>query len=167
MGKRAASDHRGDMPSLTPTAPSLQYGTIIVIDIDRMGDIVEERGLNPYKPNDITGRLSMLVDSLARRWNMVVVYGLDWDRGTEEAVLEAPGVDPGELRGDLLRIAVEMKSVGASVTIVAVTGPVSGRPARERREAYTGPRRRAKRILEMLKRRGGSTVYIDGEIFNV
>ncbi len=168
MKRRAAIEEPDDWPSLTLTPRAgLVEGTIVIIDLDRFGEFVRERGLSEYSPNDVTGLLSRLVEDLARRWGGVILYGLDWERGTEEAVVEIPGVEASELAGDLLRIAREVCEEGASVTIVAVTGLVgAGRPV-GRREAYRGSpdRVRALRLLRRLKRRGGGVVYVDGSEF--
>jgi len=141
------------------------WGSIVLLDLDRFGEYVERMGLSEYSPNVVTGTLSALVEGLARRFHAVIVYGLDWERGTEEAVLEIPGVEARELEGELVRVAEEILRLGASITIVALTGYIYGAPARSRREAYRGPlRSRAKRILESLKRRCGGVVYIDGVV---
>lgn len=141
------------------------WGSLVVMDLDRFEEYVVTMGYSEYSPNIITGTLSALVEEFARKFQAVIVYGLDWRRGTEEAVLEVPGVDAGELEVDLVRIAEEIARLGASITIVAITGYVTCTPARSRREAYEGPlRSRAKRILESLKRRCGGMVYVDGVI---
>lgn len=138
-------------------------GAIVIIDLDSFEDYTRAKGLDPYRPNDVTGLLSALVEGLARKWQGVVVYGLDWDRGTEEAVIEFPLVQAEELEYDLRMIAESICRAGVGVSIVAVTGPVTGKPARNRREAYDGYRRRAKRLLERVKSRGGG-LYIDGRL---
>ena len=139
-------------------------GTIIIIDIDKMEETVDERGWSRYRPNPATGRLTGLVERFASRWGARVLYGLDYDRGTEEAVMEIPLVDPWEVERDLVEIAKSMEEEGVTVTIVAVSGPVGVDKPRDRREAYSGPRRRVARILRSLKRRGGAVVYIEGRI---
>ncbi len=145
-------------------AERVVYGTIIIIDIDRMEETVRERGWSRYKPNPATGRLTGLVEALASKWGARVLYGLDTERGTEEAVIEVPLVEPWELESDLIEIARSMEEEGVTVTIVAVRGPVGVDKPRDRREAYSGPRRRVARILRRLKRIGGAMVYIEGRI---
>ncbi len=144
-------------------ARGLVEGTIVVIDLDSFGEVVEERGWSQYKPNPATGLLTHLVEMLVAKWRAVVVYGLDWERGTEEAVLEIPYTEPSELRRDLEEIRREVNRLGVGVTIVAVRGIVGLGPARNRREAYYGTpdRARAVAVLKKLKRRGGNTVYIE------
>ena len=163
MRRRAAREEGGDWPSLTLT-PRLVEGTIVIIDLDRFGDYVRERGLSEYNPNDVTGLLSSLVEDLARKWGGVIIYGLNWARGTEEAVIEFPGVNAEELRGDLERIAREICGQEASATIVALTAHTGPARPQERREAYQSstPRRTAARILRKLKAKGGGYLYING-----
>lgn len=165
MGKRAAREARaGDRPSLTPT-PHLPPGTVVVIDLDRFEEVTRKRGYDEYKPNDVTGRLSALVEGFARRWQAVVVYGLDWERGTEEALIEIPYVEAWEVAEDLIGIAREIEATGVTATIVAVTGHVAPWIAGDRR-AYTATptRRTALKVLERLKARGGGKVYVDGSV---
>ncbi|MDM7274953.1 MAG: hypothetical protein P3X22_002350 [Thermoprotei archaeon] len=141
------------------------WGTIIVMDLDRFGEYVEARGLSSYSPNEVTGTLSRLVESFISKFNGVLVYGLDWERGTEEAVIEVPQLDAMSTVEDLKAIAKDVASLGASITIVALTGYIIGAKARSRREAYSGSlRSKARRVLERLKRRGGGVVYVDGLI---
>jgi len=56
-------------------------GIIIALDLDRFGEYVEEKGLDPYRPNIVTGELTNLVEEFARRHRGVVVYGLSKERG--------------------------------------------------------------------------------------
>ncbi len=160
-------EDRSDWPSLTPTSPPrLLQGTVVVIDLDRFGEYVRSRGLSEYDPNEVTATLSSEVEALSRRWGGVIIYGLDWERGTEEAVIEFPGVDAGELKEDLIAIARRICGLGVSATIVALTGPVGPSRSLDRREAYRGStwRMRASKIVKRLKRRGGGVVYIDGSV---
>ena len=167
MGTRAAMDLENERPSLTPTAPYRfpgVQGSLIIIDLDRFEEIVSDRGWSRYKPNPATGLLTGLVEDFARKWSAVVIYGLDYERGTEEVVLEIPSVCPWELEDDLVSIARSVETVDVTVTIVAVCTDVTGIPARNRRDAYSSYRREAQKMLEKLKRKGGGVVYIDGKI---
>lgn len=166
MGRRAANEAGpGEEPSLTPT-PHLAPGSVVVLDLDGFGEVTVERGYDEYRPNDVTGKMSQLIESFARKWGAVVVYGLDWERGTEEALLEVPYVEASELAEDLLRLAREIAAEGVTVTVVAVTGYVAPRPWGGRR-AYrlTPTRRTALRVMERLKARGGGLVYVDGVVY--
>jgi GGDEF domain-containing protein len=139
-------------------------GAIITIDLDRFGEYVEERGLDPYKPNTVTSELTRLVEEFARRFQGVVVYGLDYERGTEEAVIEIPyGAEClDQIISELEYIASRVRELGVTVTAVVATDYVTARPARDRREAYRGTpgRRRALRALREAKRRGGNRVVV-------
>ena len=142
----------------------LVEGTIVVMDLDRFGEEVEKRGLSEYSPNIATGTLTSLVESLASKWSAVVLYGLDPWRGTEEAVLLFPGVEPQELEGDLVSIAKAIEGLGYSISIVALRAPiVSYKPQRARRldNPYY---KRAKRLLGMVKKRGGGMVLVEDRI---
>ena len=138
--------------------------TVVLVDMDRFSEKTRREGLNPYRPNTYTGTLSHLVDRLASKWSAQILYGLDWERGTEEAVLQVAGTPPDELAADLVEIAGQMCRLGAPVTIVAVSSPVPLHKPRTRREAYSGPVRRASRIMARLKRRGGGMVWVEGSV---
>ncbi|BAA80869.2 hypothetical protein APE_1864.1 [Aeropyrum pernix K1] len=148
------------------SSATMVEGTIVVIDIDRFEEKTRMLGLDPYRPNRFTALLTNLVEELAVSWRAIVVYGLDRERGTEEAVIEIPLTKPEEVEDDLVRVAREMCEARAPVTIVAIEGLVGpGKPV-DRRLAYSGSpdRARARRILEKLKRRGGGAVYVNGRI---
>ncbi len=136
-------------------------GTVIMLDLDQFGEIVRERGWSEYSPNPATALLTRLVESFVRKWQGVVVYGLDEERGTEEAVIEIPFVEPEELVEDLKRIKEEINRLGVGITIVAVRGYVVAQPSSQR-EAYTltPARRQAHSVLRKAKRRGGNTIIV-------
>ena len=92
----------------------------------------------------------------------MVVWGLDEERGTEEALLEVPFAEPEELREDLENLKERLNSIGIKVTAVAVSGFLTLKKAKNRRDAYysTPDRRRAKKLLERVKRRGGNEVVV-------
>ncbi|NPA84472.1 MAG: hypothetical protein GXO07_00515 [Crenarchaeota archaeon] len=129
-------------------------GTVVVLDLDDFSRVVAERGWSEYEPNDATARLTELVDQFLRKHQAFLVWGLDEERGTEEAVIEVPFKEPEELEDDLRRIEEEMRSLGVGITIVAVKGFLLLKEAKDRREAYyaTPDRRRAKKLLERIKR---------------
>ncbi len=141
---------------------SLVEGTIVVMDLDKFSELVEEKGWSEYRPNIVTGTLTSLVEWFVSRWRAVVVYGLDRERGTEEVVLEIPEVEPDEIREDLEYIRRRIEELGASITIIAVKGYVGLKPAKSRREAHYGTPSRAlaHKLLIKTKRRGGNTVIV-------
>lgn len=135
-------------------------GIIIILDLDSFEQYTIEYGFDQYRPNIITGTLTDLVESFARKWRASVIYGLDHDRGTEEAVIEIPyGHEQiKDIIRDLKKIKEEINELGASITIVVVKDYVTGIKAKNRREAYHGTpgRRRAVRELRRAKRSGGN-----------
>ncbi len=135
---------------------------MLVIDLDRFGEVVRERGWSEYKPNPATGLMTLLVERLVSKWRGVVVYGLDEERGTEEVVIEIPLVEPEELLPDLEEIKRELEKLGVTATMAAVKGYVGLKPARDRREAYSGTpyRQLAWRLVRRAKARGGGRIII-------
>lgn len=142
----------------------LVEGIIIVLDLDRFEEYTVKHGLDQYRPNTVTGMLTSLVENFVRKWRAVVVYGLDYERGTEETILEIPyGYEQiNEIVKDLKVIKDEVNKVGASITIVVIRDYVLGRKAKNRREAYHGTpgRRRAIRVLRKAKRAGGNKLVL-------
>ena len=143
---------------------ALVPGIVVIIDLDKLGEFVEKRGLNPYKPNIVTGELTQLVEEFARRFQGVVIYGLDYERGTEEALIEIPyGLDYIDLVTlELKRIAEKIREYGVTLTAVVAIDYVTGKPAKSRREAYSGTpgRRRALRALREAKKKGGDRIVV-------
>ena len=139
------------------------WGSVVILDLDRFKEVTKSRGWTEYKPNIITGELSHLVDAFVRKWSAHLVYGLDWDRGTEEAVIEIPGVTPDEIKEDLELIRRRIEELGASISIGVAYGPILGFKARGRRGAYSGATRRlALKALKEAKRLGGNKIIIIG-----
>lgn len=144
------------------------HGVIIVLDLDRFRKIVKEMGWSEYFPNPITGLLSSLVDELVRKHHAMVVYGLDWKRGTEETILACPSPDMGSLLKDLEAIRRKIEEAGketgsnATIGIGVAQGPLLRvKPTRSRRELFKTPTQRlAKRALQKAKQRGGNQMVI-------
>lgn len=141
---------------------SLVEGTVVMMDLDKFEEVSRKMGWDQYKPNIITGTLTQLIEWFVSKWHAVVVYGLDPRRGTEEVVLEIPGVESEELKEDLEYIRKTIEMLGASITIVAVKGFVGLKPSSNRRDAYYGTPTRAlaRKLLIKAKRRGGNRVVI-------
>ncbi len=150
--------------TILPVIKLFVEGLIIILDLDMFEEYMVERGWDPYKPNIVTGTLTNLVEDFTRKWQGVVIYGLDRERGTEEAIIEIPfGYEHlEEIVEDLNRIKKEINRLGASISIVVVNDFVNPRPARDRREAYYGTpgRRRAVKFLRKVKRMGGNRILV-------
>lgn len=142
----------------------LVEGLIIVMDLDKFKEVTRERGFDPYKPNIITGTLTSLVTNFVSKWGGVVIYGLDFSRGTEEAVIEIPyGHEHlGEIARDLEEIKREMNELGASISIAVVRDYVYPELSGTRRVAYSGTagRRRAWKVVRKVKKSGGNEIAI-------
>ncbi len=136
-------------------------GTVIILDLDKFEEKTIREGWNQYTPNIITGELSRLVEEFVRKWCARVVYGLDWKRGTEEAVIEVPGVKPDEVVADLEKIRQEIRELGATISIGVAYGPIIFDKPRSRREAYKSyTRRLALKALRKIKRKGGDGLMV-------
>lgn len=142
----------------------MSQGCIIIMDLDRFKELSKNKGWSEYTPNIITGTLTLLVENFIRRHLAVVIYGLDEKRGTEEVILEIPNYrieDLDVIIEDLEDIRRTMEELGGSISIAITFGPMSGRPAKNRREAYSNPlRRRALKLLRKAKRSGGNKIII-------
>lgn len=142
----------------------LIYGLIIALDLDRFGEYVESRGLDPYVPNIITGELTNLVEEFARKHQGVIIYGLSRERGTEEAIIEIPlgHLYVDKIIVDLEGIRQRIFELGASISIAIIADYVTGKPARDRREAYKGTlgRKRAIKLLREIKKHGGGALRV-------
>ncbi len=145
-----------------PVEAKLVPGVVVVMDLDRFEEFTREHGLDEYTPNFVTGELTRLVEELVMRRRGVVICGLDYERGTEEAVIEFPFTSLSELVEDLQHVLDTIKSLGASITIVAVEGMVSCREARTKQEAFHGTpwRSMATRLLRDAKRKGGGRLVL-------
>lgn len=167
--KRAASltMNWNEEPNAQSDTPRfLTDGLIIVMDLDRFGEYVETRGIDPYKPNIVSGDLTRLVEDFVIKHRGVLIYGLSYERGTEEVIIEIPYGH--EWVDDVIRDIVELKrkveSHGVTISIVVLRDFVLAMPARNRREAYHGTpgRRRAFHLLTRLKRKkqGGLLIMV-------
>lgn len=136
-------------------------GTVVIVDLDKFKEITREKGFNKYKPNIITGTLTQLVEDFAKKWQATILYGLDYKRGTEEAVILIPLVKPEEIIGDLKNIKRAMEKLGVTLSIGVSYGPLDIIKARSRREAYSGfTVKKALKALREAKRKGGNRIVI-------
>ncbi|HDI47101.1 MAG TPA: GGDEF domain-containing protein [Candidatus Methanomethylia archaeon] len=143
-------------------------GAVVIIDLDRFKEIVEEKGWSEYTPNPVTSELTALIKNLISKHFGVVIYGLDEERGTEEAVLEFPSADEEDLLKDLEEIRKRIEEVGlqtrsgATVSIGVVFGAIGVSKPAKRRDAYraTPLRLLALRALQKAKRMGGNRVVV-------
>lgn len=139
------------------------WGSVIVLDLDKFKEYTEVRGWSNYTPNVITGELSRLVEAFARKWSGRIIHGLDWSRGTEEAIIELPGVEPREILRDLEDIRARIEELGSSISIGVSYGPLHSMRVRGKRELYSSTTiKLAFKALRKAKRMGGNRIIIYG-----
>ncbi len=142
---------------------------VVALDLDHFNEVVRKAAWPRYSPNPITGLLSRLVEDLVIKRRGIVIYGLDWDRGTEEAVIEFVEPDLEDLLLDLedLRRRIEEagKTSGTGVTLsIGVSkyeAPDGVKPVKDRRALKSSPYRYlALKALRKAKRLGGNRLVI-------
>ncbi|MCD6515516.1 MAG: hypothetical protein J7L07_11380 [Candidatus Odinarchaeota archaeon] len=140
----------------------------IAMDLDNFGDIVKRFGLSEYSPNTITAQLTSLAENFVRKHRAVVLHGLDYERGTEEVILEVIEPELDEIINDLefIRCKIEKlgKETGTNVTIsigIALGYMTLFRKVREKRKKWQTPTRvLAKRALGKAKKEGGNKIIV-------
>jgi len=156
-----------DAPRLLSLGENM-HGVIIALDLDHFKEVVKEMGWPEYSPNPITGLLSNLVDDLIRKHYAMAIYGLDWERGTEEAMLACSSPDMDSLLKNLEAIRRKIEETGketgsnATISVGVAQGPLPiVKPATSRREMFKTPTERlVKRALQKAKQRGGNQIVI-------
>ncbi|RLI65815.1 MAG: hypothetical protein DRO67_02135 [Candidatus Asgardarchaeum californiense] len=141
---------------------------VVFLDLDNFGKIVTEHSLSKYTPNIITGTLTHLVYSLVQRYNAVVLHGLDWQRGTEEALIEITEPDMPSLISDLKAIKEKIASLGketgtnATLSIGVAIGyeSIFVKPSSRKSLFNTPLRRLAKRALSLAKKKKNDLVLL-------
>jgi len=144
------------------------HNVVVIVDLDRFKKIVKEMGWPEYSPNPITGLLSEFVDDLARKHHAMIIYGLDWRRGTEEAILACSSPNMDSLLNDLEAIRRKVEDAGretgsnATISIGVAQGPLLRvKSAASRRELFKTPTERlARRALQKAKRLGGNRMIV-------
>jgi GGDEF domain-containing protein len=63
------------------------YGTFVFLDLDRFRNCIEKKGWSEFKPNSISGFLTEELEKYVRKYRGLVIWGLNKQRGTEEAIL--------------------------------------------------------------------------------
>lgn len=145
---------------------SNMHNVVVILDLDRFKKIVKEMGWPEYSPNPITGLLSELVEDLARKHHAMIIYGLNWKRGTEEAILSCSSPNVDALLNDLEAIRRKVEDAGretgsnTTISIGVAQGPVLlVKPATSRKELFKTPTERlAKQSLQKAKRLGGNRI---------
>lgn len=90
---------------------------VIALDLDRFSEMTKERGWTEYSPNPVTRYLSHAVLSFAEKHHATIMYGLDFERGTEEAQIYCSDPDLEEIISDLEDMRRDIQFMGTSLSI--------------------------------------------------
>ncbi len=140
---------------------------IVILDLDQFGSKMKALGWSEYKPNVITGSLTELVTSLLTRHHGTHIRGLDYQRGTEEAVLFFSDPNSEQLLKALKHIMVEIEKLGrdlsqsTTLSIGISFGPVP--PIRLHQNSDLKQvflYKSAKKALRTAKKQGGNRMIV-------
>ncbi len=155
MTRRKSHNKRSLLPQ--------EKAIIIFLDLDRFGEVMEERGWTRYAPNVVTGTLTTEVETLAKKHWGVIHWGVNPAEGTEEAVIMINHIELEAILPDLelLRQKVENQGI-TTISIGVAVGPTGTTP----KELKTGKREHtllsspaalmAKRALKKAKKKRNS-----------
>ncbi|MHC1601136.1 MAG: nucleotidyl cyclase domain-containing protein [Candidatus Nezhaarchaeales archaeon] len=142
-------------------------GITVILDLDKFKEITKSMGWTEYKPNIITGSLTHLVEEVVSRLRGVVIYGLDEERGTEEAIIKFVEADEEEVLKSLEKIRCEIERLGresgsnATLSIGVYIGPITSLKPQSPSEAKKTPEViMALRALKKAKKMGGNRVIV-------
>ncbi len=140
-------------------------GAGIFLDLDNFKEVMKKMGWTEFKPNAITGNLTQLIQLFASKHTANILWGLDKERGTEEAYLEVVEPDVEELNRDLENIRKEIETLGkktksnATISIGVAYGNIYNLKPQSRREIVKSPLgNRAWKALQKAKRSGGNKI---------
>lgn len=139
----------------------------VVLDLDHFGEITKKASWTQYKPNIVSGLLTELVTELLSKHHGTHLKGINYQRGTEEAVLFFSSPDPQVLQEDLetlrKRIQLLQGDLGFSVTIsIGIAfGPSLHMRISETSELTQIPLyKSAYKALRKAKKQGGDRIIV-------
>ncbi len=94
---------------------------VVAVDLDNFGDLVKKRGWTTYSPNPVTRYLSHAVFNFAKKHSATIINGLDFERGTEEAVIYCSDPDLKSVITDLEVMRKEIYDLGETTLSVGIT----------------------------------------------
>lgn len=122
---------------------------VIAVDLDNFAEIVKKRGWTAYSPNPVTRYLSHAVSNFAKNHSATIIHGLDFERGTEEAVIYCSDPDLGSIIADLKVMRKEIYDLGETTLSVGITCIPSDVPVKSLKDFPL-----AKKALKESKRKG-------------
>ncbi|WXG41275.1 MAG: hypothetical protein WED07_11005 [Candidatus Freyarchaeum deiterrae] len=140
-------------------------GAGIFFDLDKFKETMKKMGWTEFKPNAITGNLTQFIQMFASKHNANILWGLDQERGTEEAYLEIVEPDTEEISADLEVIRKKIEELGketksnAHLSIGVAYGKIGNVKPRSRRELTRTPLGNgAWKALHEAKKTGGNKI---------
>lgn len=138
-----------------------------MLDLDHFGEITKRAGWLKYKPNIVSSLLTKLVTELLSKHHGTHLRGINFQRGTEEAVLFFSTPDPQILLEDLetlrKRIQLLQGELGFPVTISIglAFGPSLRMRISETSDLSQIPLfKSANKALRKAKKQGGNRIII-------
>lgn len=122
---------------------------VIAVDLDNFCDVVKKKGWTTYSPNPVTRYLSHAVFAFCQKHTATIIHGLDFERGTEEAVIYCSDVDTDSITADLETIRKEIYVLGETTLSVGITHVPSDIPVKSLKDFPL-----AKKALKESKRKG-------------
>lgn len=138
-----------------------------MLDLDHFGEITKKAGWLEYKPNIVSGLLTELVTELLSKHHGTHLRGINFQRGTEEAVLFFSTPDPQILLEDLetLRKRIQLLQGELSFPVTISIGLAFG-PSLHMRISETSNLmqiplfKSANKALRKAKKQGGNRIIV-------
>lgn len=140
---------------------------LVYLDLDDFKQAVKAKGWATYTPNPITAELSKMVVEISETHAAAILWGLDYKRGTEEALLFFSDIPEQILEEELEDIKKRIESLGnefgtgTTISIgVAANFPEMNLKAINRRDIKRHPiLKLAYDALRKAKKRGNCVIW--------
>ena len=140
---------------------------LVMLDLDQFGKIIKEVGWSEYKPNQVTGLLSNLIANLLSKHHGTHIQGLDYERGTEEAILFFSAPDLEELLDDLESLKLKIHLLGKELALpitISIGVSVGSPPVLRLHDSSDLTQmllfKSARKALKTAKKRGGNQIIM-------
>ncbi|MBU7014646.1 MAG: hypothetical protein HXS52_14000 [Theionarchaea archaeon] len=122
---------------------------VIALDLDRFGELTRKMGWTEYSPNPVTRYLSHAVADFAKTHQATILYGLDFERGTEEAQMYCSHPDMERMITDLETMRKEIRTISETTLSVGIAHITADVPVKALKDFPL-----AKKALKESKRKG-------------